>query len=1551
MKSKYLLLSFIFILIISGPLLFSACSQELPTYEVQGTVVCEGNPVAGVTISSDLLSEPVVTDDNGKFVITGLTSQIALTADVEGYHFKTKTLYATFDNHNISFECFRYYTLTGKVESNSIGVSGALVTIEGDINATTTTDNNGEFTIVNLIGNVTVDVAKDGYLFERKTANQNQRSLTISGTTSITANVLGVEQAVTISVNDREMIRTRQEYSLDNVSLGSIVTPTLQGYIFEPSSIRIVRENQVIDFTAYKLYNVSGVVHCGQTPITNAIVKVGNLRTQTDTEGKFVFESLYGENIISFSHPIYSLKNVVANLNKTSLDVEGTFSFNGRVVLDDVGVFNLDVKLGDITTTTNESGNFSFTGVKYGDTIEFLSDEYKIDNIVISNFFQQTNAFKYYNLQLKVMEDDNLLEGASITIDNVTYSSNARGIIEIQNLLNSYTTDLELNGYETQQISFDKNNCEKTIYLRKYYTISIYAHSGELVLNDAVVYVDDQVQTLTNGRIEIQNLLEPVEIYAYIDDYNEEFEFIADKNNNSCDFNFSYDISGYVRSGGIYLENVQVNAGNKTVKTDDSGEFSLTLYGEQTISCSLNNFDFFDENDLSLHTITVQNESEDINFIATYSIRGTLKGNGDEPLENVVVTLSGDTTLTTTTNAQGIYIFENLEGEFALTIDTEQTLYPTMYSVSTSGEYNFSSSGYAASGRVTCGGNGVAGVTLIAVGDNISTQTSTDRNGNYTFPLLIGDVVVSASKTGYVFSSDVNLSAPQNKTDDVVANFTCTYSVVGRIISGTQNVFGVEVCLDEQHTAVTDESGEFAFEGLEGSYTLSLTKVGYSFVFNSNINGYANLSINSNVLVSGVVKSGSLAISNATISYHNKSIQTNANGEFVLTDAVLGDCIVITKNGYDIVSNYTIQAYNDEIIVFNGTYGISGAIKSRSGILSDVLVKYGNEQIVSTNGVFEITGLEGSVTFMFEKIGYTFANVTIQEYQQNINIVATSFTVSGNITIGNVALQGVSVIPGQGSGVVTDANGNYTISGLTNSGNLRLVMEGYEFSGKTAYIDATTLDFSATYSVKVAAVNGSLGRLSVDEYVLNVINADNSILSNDKITEDAVNKYYTISGITSAITIEIVCTNYSDGSIVVDSYSAAVNNVYITYDIELNLDKALDSFNVQIISDDTNSTSAYSGKKVSIRDLSGETTIRISKTDYVFVYDNKTTPTLELKFNKNKVINNISFKTSYTVTGRLTYNSSTPIVGAVVEAGTNKVYTDSNGNYALVGLMDNNTISYYLPATNEIGKTTIGTESVSSACVKDKNYTNNNYQLWFVANGYQKLRNANGYRNLTTGTVKPSMGGDQSVQSAKYKDNTGAYYIENKNYGNEVAGVDPKVSLTAYYRPSKADLVVYHQNQNIDSSFNTTYASSEWKTSNRSGYASTYGGDPTGLYNYIINTSTIKSYGGITKSGSNYTVTLNLNTDTAVTNYLKQMKALSNQSPTFSSIQLVYTINENGELVRLNVTESYSVKVVITINITANLTETFALTDGSESLRDRILQAKYNLPSSITSQI
>ena len=1550
------LFSVLILAIFCSAFVFVGCGESNQPFDVYGQVICGDTPIQNAEVKADLVENSVMTDENGIFAFFGLTSTVKISVQAEGYYFNVSSMLASQKTGNMVFTAEKYYTITGRVVSSGYGIAGATVYAVGNINAKATTDGLGYFEIPNVAGEYRIIVEKDGYLFEEKTVSIDNPEITLSGTTDIVATVQGVDNAlVTLKVNDTNLtLNTDGKFTAQNIALGSVVTPSAEGYHFEPSSITITRENQQIEFTAYELYSVSGVVVSGNTAILGVNVKIGEQTTTTNSLGEFTIANVWGEKFVTFNHSIYQFANQTVNKDNANLEVQGTFTLNGTILDGTTAVGGIEIKVNDRTYLTDDYGKFSLPNVSSGDVVTFVSDDYKIDNLTISNIFDVTiYAEKYYDAQITILEDNQPLNNVRLSLNNQEFFTNENGVISIENLTGVNSGVVEFSGYKSENVELSIENNIISINLKKYFDLSLSVVSGEITLPQSSVYIDGQLVELTENGYTLANLYEPVTIYVECQGYNASGETIADKNNSTIVVNLTYTVTGFVGNGDIPVSDAKVTATNEleqvvSTTTNDLGEFSLTVSGQNSIIPEIEGLDFITS------TVSYENELE---FKATYSISGQLIKEDEEgqevPFADAQVVLSnGQEEFTVKTNENGEYTFQNLSGDYILTTNTSTTLYPTSYTITNGGEYSFSASGYSISGRVTCGELGLAGVLVRASSSTFSATAITNVDGYYTFTFLMGEVVITAIKDGYSISQEYEITSDDKDRTDV--NFASTYSVKGVVKSGEQLISGAVVKVGEQEI-ITDETGAFEFTNLTDYVDLTITKEGFSTYSLSQISGNLNTDVILTFIINGKVSIANKPIQNVIISYGQNSVTSKEDGTFTLNDVQLGDIITFTKTGYDFGSSVLADDYFAQDLSVTGSYSVNGVVKYSGGNLANVKITYGETTIYTNErGEFTIANLTQDTVLNFELNGYKFSPITVQGYE-NLTVNADYFIVTGSILIGGKPLANVTV-SANGITVKTNDLGEYELTGLTQSGIITLNLDGYEFNGNTyRFNGATTLDFTATYSLKVQASSGSIGTLNVNDYNIQIISGD----STAEVVPNATANYYTIRGLTGNVEITITADGYNTINKTLESFTTETIKIDLDYNITINIDGAkLENYTVEYIADNKQEELTLSETSFSINNLVGNATVRISKESYKFTYDYTTDFVLEINFTKSRTVN-VSYVFVYSISGKVTVNG-TGVYGMRMTAGGVTAYTDVNGNYTLAGLTGQNGVDGLLINENNSAVETLsGTftkecDARVSTTTTNYNFTvdASKYQLWLVQNGYQKMREADGYKNTTSGTVKAEailgIGGTQSVSAFRMKDNTGRYLLVNKNYGEDIVGQNPRVSLTAYYYPQKnSNTVYYHQTKSLSSDFTTDYGSASWQTNSLSGYEGVYGGNPSALTSYTITSSTVTSYSSLEVTSSGFKFTLGLNTDSGTANYRKQIQQLSGQSASFNYVNLTFYVGLDGILQKVEVSEQYSAGGLATC--TANLTEIFAITDGSELIEPQL--DSFNIPSDMRSQM
>ncbi|QQS31911.1 MAG: carboxypeptidase regulatory-like domain-containing protein [Acidobacteriota bacterium] len=172
---------------------------------IAGTVRKGSNdPVSGVAVQlRNTISSPIirtaVTDSAGRFVLTGLNPGsdyfVSMTKANHTFSPPTRTYTALTtavdDNYTANVN---YLTISGKVSTNGVGVSGVTVTLSGTASRTATTDSAGNYAFSNLLAGIyTVTPSRTGFTFTPGSSTQavsNNTTFNFAAANQITGKIL-----------------------------------------------------------------------------------------------------------------------------------------------------------------------------------------------------------------------------------------------------------------------------------------------------------------------------------------------------------------------------------------------------------------------------------------------------------------------------------------------------------------------------------------------------------------------------------------------------------------------------------------------------------------------------------------------------------------------------------------------------------------------------------------------------------------------------------------------------------------------------------------------------------------------------------------------------------------------------------------------------------------------------------------------------------------------------------------------------------------------------------------------------------------------------------------------------------------------------------------------------------------------------------------------------------------------------------------------------------------------------------------------------------------
>jgi inhibitor of cysteine peptidase len=274
------------------------------TFSISGVVKTGGAPLSGVTVTlGGIVRKTTTTDASGNYAFAALgNGDYTVTPSKTGYSFSPASRAVTISGAEVTGQDFTAttYSISGKVMAGGIPLSGVTITLGGTLHRTTTTDPNGNYTLVALgDGDYTVTPSKTGYSF-----SPANRSVTISGaevtgqdftgtTYSISGKVMaggtplsGVNITLSGVTNKVTTTNANGDYTLTIVGNGNyVVAPSKAGYTFSPVNRPVTVNGADVagqDFTG-TTYSISGKVMAGGVPLSGVTIALSGTMSKTTT--------------------------------------------------------------------------------------------------------------------------------------------------------------------------------------------------------------------------------------------------------------------------------------------------------------------------------------------------------------------------------------------------------------------------------------------------------------------------------------------------------------------------------------------------------------------------------------------------------------------------------------------------------------------------------------------------------------------------------------------------------------------------------------------------------------------------------------------------------------------------------------------------------------------------------------------------------------------------------------------------------------------------------------------------------------------------------------------------------------------------------------------------------------------------------------------------------------------------------------------------------------------------------------------------------------------
>lgn len=1490
-----------FVCVLFAASLFAGCSSknENQTYAVSGIILDENQaPVEGVSVDGGEYGV-VTTNEKGEYVFSNIKNGLIVKPSKEGYHFAEKSKFVAAASTSANFVASKEYTVTGTIANNGSGLAGEAIYFTSlanpaSDNCVVTSDENGNFTITGVAGKTVVSYDfNGGSITDEATINQTDVSLELTSSIRLAFEF----DTSNVDVNDISVKIGGVSYTLDydyeisesGLKFNDLVEISSSVYDFDIVRFNLTNQYDYKVIKAYKKYKATGVVMSGSVLLNGADVFVDKVfATSTNSEGLFEIDNLTQDKIITVFYSGLEFESSVVNHKNTGSMFNGTKDVTLSLNCDYPGYDEL--VFSGVSATTSNKKDYLVEDVHFGDTIEFSSSVYHLSTnsfVVSKNDIYFAEGEVKYNAEVSGLED-----GFNLLIDGVVSNADA-----LQGIHGEHMISASFEDYIFSEHKISAPNRVVNLSYKVPYSATIIAKSGELELASAKATIASDITLAdANGKIELSGLVDSVEVKISCEGYNSQTLTIstADKNTEKT-VNLTYDISGYAKTGDIAVAYANVSVSDKTAVTNTAGYFEIkNLAGENQLNITKENNTFA--------AVTVS-KSAVVEVQGTFKVFGVLENDNGFVSGKTITLIPSDESLseqTTVSDENGYYEFIGLASKYTLTsadTSSSELLRPYSYVVTVGGEYNFRSTGFAVSGKITTGDVPIEGV-LVKAGSSI---VYTNASGEYEFGLLSSDCEVSAEKEGYVFSDPILVS---DNAENV--NFTATYSISGRVTSGTQPVQNVLILLNgESQNLSTNENGEFVLTGLSGANNVvSYQKSGLIFDSTNTVSAYGTIAVSCKVHATIAVKTGSVEVSDFDY-FANGTKLGSSKTSTITINANYGDIISFEKTGYQI-QNVVISFENS--YTANATYSIVGYTLSNDVVIEGVAVTAGETTILSDmSGKFTFSGLVGETQITFEKQGFSFETKSVSAY--NSNLVANgTFVVTGQVKVlGLKALEGVEVYHLSQKIATTDAEGKFTAT-VSGYYTLGFVKEGYTIASVENKFGSQNFVVVAFYSISGTVKSGDLliEGAKVDLYL------EGSSIPVSTTTDE--NGYYEFNNITAPAVVTVSKSGYA--SVSSDKIAdLKIQNFDIAYSVTLVFAGGVKDVSVYV----NGIKYTASSSSIKLDGLTGTTTIKLEKKNTDFDSYN------EFKVNSPATLEIVS-RVSYNVTGYVKSQASKlAVTGITMQAGTKTTVTDSNGYFEFSSVA----------GTLQIKES--GIESNKPTIDHDGDYSEHflvsetEFALLLVNRGYKNLDEASSVQIYANGVVNPntSMAGAQYVSSMYKRDTKGNILKQNLNYGKEIMNVNPCVALLVYKDNSGTTpsyQYIKHQNVSLD----TTTASVNIYNKNSSSLTTVSLSVPTASYctaetGYFASTSatSLKSTFGSTPEeyssaslvgatcervsfdGTNYTFMLKLSTSQS--SYRNQIEALSPGShhQRFDSLKHYYKITKDGWIVELNADEQY----------------------------------------------
>jgi hypothetical protein len=515
------------------------------------------------------------------------------------------------------------------------------------------------------------------------------------------------------------------------------------------------------------------------------------------------------------------------------------------------------------------------------------------------------------------------------------------------------------------------------------------------------------------------------------------------------------------------------------------------------------------------------------------------------------LTLNGAATGTAVADGSGNYVFSGLSnGSYTVAASKNGcTFSPASQPVTIAGGsvtgMNFTAQAVTISGTISPAAIG-SGATVTLSGA-ASAVTTADASGNYSFSGMVdGAYTVTPSKSGFTFTP-ASSSVTVARANVTAVNFTGqaipTFSVSGTISGGG----GATVNLSGAATASTtaNASGNYSFTGLlNGSYTVTPVKSGFTFAPSSASVTIAGANATANFTAQAVVITGTISPvsigSGATVTLSGAAsavVAADASGVYTFSGIASGSYTVTpSKSGFTFTpANRAVTVTGSSVtaVDFTGqpvpTFSLSGTAavgnatvnltgSATASTTADTAGNYSFSGLV--NGSYTVTPVKGGYNFSPGSQAVTIASANVT----GVNFTAQAVLITGTITPVSAGAGATVTLSGAASAVVTaDAGGNYAFIGIANGSYTVTPSKsgGVAFTpaSRSVTVSGTTVtgvDFAGSFTLSGTISGGGGATVNMNGGATRTVTADAS--GNYSFT-GLLDGQYTITPVKSGFTM------------------------------------------------------------------------------------------------------------------------------------------------------------------------------------------------------------------------------------------------------------------------------------------------------------------------------------------------------------------------------------------------------------------------------------------------